>query len=121
MGVGPSFIILSTWFDKKQRGFVTSIWNTSHNLGGGLISPLAGFMLGIVGASHWRFAIYVFPALVAIAVALIVLVFVKGRPEEEGLPPLEETKQEQSNIDYYDLSSWQILTKYVFNNPGACQ
>ncbi|MFC2671378.1 MFS transporter [Limosilactobacillus vaginalis] len=119
MGVGPSFIILSTWFDKKQRGFVTSIWNTSHNLGGGLISPLAGFMLGIVGASHWRFAIYVFPALVAIAVALIVLVFVKGRPEEEGLPPLEETKQEQSNIDYYDLSSWQILTKYVFNNPGA--
>ena len=85
--------ILSTWFDKKQRGFVTSIWNTSHNLGGGLISPLAGFMLGIVGASHWRFAIYVFPALVAIAVALIVLVFVKGRPEEEGLPPLEETKQ----------------------------
>lgn len=119
MGVGPAFITLSTWFSKKERGFVTSIWNTSHNLGGGLISPLAGFMLGIVGASHWRFAMYVFPALVAIGIAILVLLFVKGRPEEEGLPPLQETKEEQNDIDYKDLSSWQILTKYVFNNPGA--
>lgn len=118
MGVGPAFITLSTWFDKKQRGFITSIWNTSHNIGGGLVSPLAGFMLGIVGASHWRFAIYIFPALVAIAIAALVLVFVKGRPEEEGLEPLEETKEEQSDIDYSDLSSWQILRRYVSITRG---
>lgn len=119
MGVGPSFIILSTYFDKKQRGFITSIWNCSHNVGGGLISPLAGFMLGIVGAAHWRFAMYVFPALVAILIACLVLWLVKGRPQEEGLPPLDETKEEERGIDYQDLSSWEILTKYVFNNPGA--
>ncbi|MDF7663966.1 MFS transporter [Bifidobacterium sp. ESL0763] len=119
MGVGPAFITLSTWFKKKDRGFITSIWNCSHNVGGGLVSPLAGFMLGVVGTGSWRFAYYIFPAIIAIIVAVVIYFLIKGRPEEEGLQPLEETKQEQGDVDFKDLSSWQILTKYVFTNPGA--
>ncbi|KFI46835.1 MFS transporter, OPA family, phosphoglycerate transporter protein [Bifidobacterium bohemicum] len=119
MGVGPAFITLSTWFKKKNRGFITSVWNTSHNVGGGLVSPLAGFMLGAVGTGNWRIAYYVFPAIIALVVAVVIYFLIKGRPEEEGLPPLEETTKEQEDVDYKDLSSWQILTKYVFPNPGA--
>ena len=118
-GVGPAFITLSTWFSKQERGWITAIWNCSHNVGGGLISPLAGFMMGMVGASHWRFAIYVFPALVALAIAILIAILIKERPEDEGLIPLAENKIVEKDLDYQHLSNWEILSKYVFNNPGA--
>lgn len=116
MGVGPAFITISNWFERKNRGFVTAIWNSSHNVGGGVVSPLIGFMLAIVGSKNWRFAYYIFPAIIALIISVVVLFLVKGKPEDEGLPPLEEY---HSEIDYKQLTSKEIMKEYVLKNKGA--
>ncbi|PAB00283.1 MFS transporter [Enterococcus canintestini] len=120
MGVGPAFITISNWFEKRNRGFITAIWNSSHNIGGGVVSPLIGFMLAIVGQKNWRFAYYVFPGLIALVVSFLLLFLVKGKPENEGLPPLKEHQISfDDNVSYETLSSKDILVKYVLKNKGA--
>lgn len=116
MGVGPAFITISSWFPKKSRGFITAIWNSSHNVGGGIVSPLVAFMLAIVGTQNWRIAYFAFPGIIAIVVSIILLFLIKGKPENEGLPPInvKETK-----INHQDMSSWEIMKKYVLTNKGA--
>lgn len=116
MGVGPSFITISNWFEKKNRGFITAIWNSSHNVGGGLISPLVAIGLVLVGSSNWRLAYYVFPAIIAVIISFCLLFLIKGRPEHEGLPPL---KDREEIVDSTELTSREIMTKYVLNNRGA--
>lgn len=116
MGVGPSFITISSWFPKKTRGFITAIWNSSHNIGGGIVSPLVAFMLVIVGSQNWRIAYYAFPAVIAIIISIILLFLIKGKPEYEGLPPVNE---QDIKVNHQDMSSWQIMKKFVLINKGA--
>ncbi|MFV0983311.1 MFS transporter [Latilactobacillus sakei] len=117
MGVGPAFIILSTYFDRKHRGFVTSIWNTSHNIGGGMVSPLVGAGLAFLGTANWRASYYIVPAVVALVIAALIFYLIKGRPQDEGLPALKENIVDEKKTN--GMSSWTIMTKYVFTNPGA--
>ena len=116
MGVGPSFITLSNWFEKKNRGLVTAIWNSSHNIGGGLVSPLVALGITIVGAENWRIAYFVFPGIIASMISILILFLIKGRPEDEGGAPLvEEQKNEETEV----LSSKDIFVKYVLKNKGV--
>ncbi|VAW24941.1 Glycerol-3-phosphate transporter, partial [hydrothermal vent metagenome] len=41
MGWPPSGRIMVQWFSIRERGTKMSFWNTAHNIGGGLIGPLA--------------------------------------------------------------------------------
>ena len=40
MGWPPSGRVLVHWFSVSERG-KTSIWNVAHNVGGGLMAPIA--------------------------------------------------------------------------------
>lgn len=127
MGVGPCFISMAKWYPKKERGMIGAIWNTSHNIGGGIVAPIvaAGFFL--VGPDHWQMASYFVPALVAVCGAAFVLTFVKDSPKNEGLPELQEIIPEDDCLDVVEkkdqapenMSSWQIFKTYVLPNKNV--
>ena len=41
MGWPPSGRVMVHWFSTRERGTRMSVWNVAHNIGGGLIGPLA--------------------------------------------------------------------------------
>ena len=106
------------WWSKSERGSIVSVWNVAHNIGGGLIGPL--FLLGLMLFNDdWRAAFYV-PAMGAMLVAGIVLLFLKDTPQSCGLPSIEDYHKDYPE-DYNkgheeELSAKDIFFKYVFNN-----
>ena len=80
-----------TWFSRSERGAWWSWWNVSHNLGGGIIAPLATLGIYLFGTWH---SIFFFPALISIVLAIITFVLLKDTPQSCGLPPIEEYKHE---------------------------
>ena len=49
MGWPPSGRVMVHWFSTNERGTKMSIWNVAHNIGGGLIGPLAVLGVAIFG------------------------------------------------------------------------
>lgn len=127
MGVGPSFITIANWFPKRIRGRVTAFWNVSHNIGGGIVAPIVGVALALVGNDNWRIANYIIPAAVAVVFTGVILLLGKGTPQQEGLPPLDEMlPEEKSAINAplnarapEDMTAFQIFYTYVFTNKNA--
>jgi OPA family phosphoglycerate-like MFS transporter len=128
MGVGPCFISMAKWYPKKERGIIGAFWNTSHNIGGGIVAPIvaAGFFL--VGQDNWQMASYMVPACVAMLGVAAVLFLVKGSPANEGLPELQNIVPEEDNIDALEkkdgeapekMSAWQLFKTYVLPNKNA--
>ena len=126
MGVGPAFITLASWYPKKERGRMTALWNISHNIGGGIVASVVTLGFFIFGKEHWKLAYYVFPAIIAIIFVIIILVLVKGKPENEGLPTMEEITGETQKVEVKhvpeeaaNLSARQIFVNYVLKNKHA--
>ena len=127
MGVGPCFISMAKWYPKKERGIIGAIWNTSHNIGGGLVAPIVTLGFFLFGSEHWQTASYLFPALIAIGGAIVVLSLVKGAPENEGLPALNKICPDDESLDTIvkkdkapeNMSSWQIFKTYVLPNKNV--
>lgn len=128
MGVGPSIITVGHWFSRTERGRASTMWNVSHNVGGGLVAPVVGAAMNFLGTEHWRIAAYIVPGLVAFIAVLLVLKLVKRRPAEEGLPTVEEISHEASVTERVlkktqerpkDMSAWEIFYKYVFKNENS--
>ena len=118
MGWPPSGRVMVHWFSLKERGTKMSLWNIAHNVGGGLIGPLA--ILGIALFNDWHAKLYL-PGLIALSIALLAYLLIRDRPEVCGLPPIEEFKNDYP--DNYSkqesdspISAKEIFVKYVFNN-----
>lgn len=50
MGWPPSGRVLVHWFSVSERGSKTAIWNVAHNVGGGLMAPIALFGIYLTGS-----------------------------------------------------------------------
>lgn len=106
------------WFSHKERGTKMSIWNVAHNIGGGLIGPLA--ILGLAIFNDWQSALY-FPAFIAFIIAIAVYFLMEDTPQSCGLPPIEKWKNDYPE-DYdqekseQELRGKEIFLNYVFNN-----
>ena len=117
MGWPPSGRTMVHWFSIKERGTKMAIWNVAHNIGGGLMAPLA--ILGVEIFADWHAKFY-FPGLVAMAIAGLIFILVRATPQSEGLPPIEQWKNdypedyEQSMENQY--SAMEIFNKYIFPN-----
>lgn len=61
MGAPACHIVIGKWFKKDQRGLVMSTWNTSHNIGGGLVGPLSAMALFTFGANNYK-SLFLVPA-----------------------------------------------------------
>ena len=91
MGWPPCGRSMGHWFSERERGLTFSIWNTAHNVGGGVAGYLAGWSANQWGG--WQFAFYV-PGALAIVGAIYLLVRLRDTPQSVGLPPIEEYKND---------------------------
>jgi OPA family glycerol-3-phosphate transporter-like MFS transporter len=121
MGWPPCGRVVVHWFSVKERGTRMSVWNIAHNVGGGLMAPLAIAGFAIFGS--WQSKLF-FPAFVALVIAFITYLLVRDTPQSCGLPPIEKYKGDQSlslaeNHDESlekELTTRQILMDYVLVN-----
>ena len=86
MGWPPCGKTMVHWFSANERGRVVSLWNTAHNVGGGLVAGFA--VVGVWLFDDWGAKFY-FNALIAAAIAVVVYVLLRDSPQTCGLPPVE--------------------------------
>ena len=126
MGWPPGGRVITHWFSTKERGVKVSFWNTSHNIGGGLLGLITGWgvtfalSLGLsAGLSHC-IGIFWLPAAIAIMVALIVYLLVRDTPQSCGLPSIEKFRNDYppnySKKSESVLKTKDIFFKYVLHN-----
>ena len=117
MGWPPCGRTMTHWFSDKERGVKMSIWNTAHNIGGGFIATIA--LIGVSMFDGWK-GIFYLPAIIAIIVGILYMIFAKDTPQSVGLPPIEEYKNDYPDVAVEDrereLSGKEILVKYVLCN-----
>ena len=117
MGWPPCGRTMTHWFSDKERGIKMSIWNTAHNIGGGLIATIAIIGVSIFGS--WK-GIFYLPGIIAVIIGVLFMFFAKDTPQSVGLPPIEEYKNDYPDVGTEDrekeLSGKEILFKYVLCN-----
>jgi OPA family glycerol-3-phosphate transporter-like MFS transporter len=91
MGWPPCGKSMVHWFSTRERGLTVSVWNTAHNVGGGLVASLA--LLGVTLFGDWRAKFY-FNALIAAIVAVGVYFLLQDTPQSRGLPSVEAYKND---------------------------
>lgn len=122
MGAGPAYVVLASWFPRKSRGVTTAIFNISHNVGGGLVAPIAGAGIAWLGTDHWQAAHFLVPVAIATIVAIIFYIFGTGRTYNEGLPPMSKILNNENEelvatkVENPDLTTWQIFSQYILKD-----
>jgi OPA family glycerol-3-phosphate transporter-like MFS transporter len=126
MGWPPGGRVMTHWFSSKERAIKVSFWNTSHNVGGGLLGLITGWgvtfalSLGLSAGLSQRLGIFWLPAAIALLVALIVYLLVRDTPQSCGLPSIESYRNDYSpnynNKSETVLKTKEIFFKYVLHN-----
>ena len=91
MGWPPCGRVMGHWFSESERGLTFSIWNTSHNVGGGIAGVLAAWAVQTFGG--WQYAFYV-PGVIAVVGAVYLFLRLRDTPQSVGLPPIEEFRND---------------------------
>ena len=128
MGWPPCGRVMTHWFSQNERGTMMSVWNCAHNVGGGLVGPMATY--GAVWFGSWLYGAheqfyflvgtFAFPAAVALFVALLAYVLLRDTPQSCGLQSIEAWRNDYPK-DYSEkheetLSTKDIFFKHVLNN-----
>lgn len=90
-GAPSGVVSMTQWFSHSERGRIYGIWSTAHSIGEGL--TFVG-LAALVTWFGWRGG-FIGPGLLCIAVALLLYVTMRDRPETHGLPPVNEWKGER--------------------------
>lgn len=117
MGWPPSGRVLVHWFSTSERGLKTSIWNCAHNVGGAGVGIAAAWALSVTN-NQWQSAFW-FPGILALVVAVIAFVLIRDTPESQGLPTIEEYRNDPAKTEEVDASGltvWQIVWRHVLTN-----
>lgn len=128
MGWPPCGRVMTHWFSQNERGTMMSIWNCAHNVGGALVGPMAAY--GAIWFGSWFYGAqteyyfligtYVFPAAVAIFIAILGYLLIRDTPQSCGLPSIEKYRNDYpknySEKSEEVLSTKEIFFKYVLNN-----
>ncbi len=119
MGWPASGRVLVHWFSTNERGWKTSIWNTAHNVGAAGLGVAAAAALSWT-ADDWRAAFW-FPAVIALVVAVVAFVLIRDTPESEGLPPIEEHRDDPAKVEIdgggdEQPSMWRFVRMHVLTN-----
>lgn len=117
-GWAPLTRSIGQWFSRNERGTVMGFWCTNYALGGVIASAIAGFAGEHYG---WRYSLYV-PAGVLGIVFLLFMWLHKEKPEDVGLPSIEdyhgvvEDVLSEDDVDELDgLNAFGIF-KHVVSN-----
>ncbi len=112
MGWPPCGRSMGHWFSERERGLTFSIWNTSHNVGGGIAGAVAAWAASRFGG--WQYAFFV-PGILAAIGAGYLFWRLCDTPQSVGLPPIEEY-----NNDYpqgkapHEVSERELTTRELF-------
>ncbi|MED5814454.1 MFS transporter [Mycolicibacterium sp. 050232] len=87
-GWSPTLSNMAQFFSIGERGRVLGLWSTNYAFGGLVAAPILGWVAYDVFGT-WRAAFFAGAAVVA-AVFVLVLLFQRNRPQDVGLPPIEE-------------------------------
>jgi OPA family sugar phosphate sensor protein UhpC-like MFS transporter len=90
-GWAPLAKNMGEFFSRRERGRVMGWWSTNYAFGGFIASSLAGLAIRWFGG--WRSAFWV-PGLTFFLIWLLFLLFQRNRPEDVGLPPIEQYHHE---------------------------
>lgn len=117
MGWPPCGRVMVHWFSIRERGTKMSIWNVAHNVGGGIIGPLA--ILGVAIFADWHSILY-FPGFVALGVAFIAWLLIRDTPQSCGLPNIEKFRNDYpdsySEKFEVEMTAKEIFMKYILKN-----
>ena len=118
-GWAPLAKNISYFFSQRERGVAMGWWCTNYAVGGIIAVVLAGYIGDYFG--DWRYAFYG-PAAVLFGIWVLFLILQKNRPEDVGLPPIEEYHGEKEAVlDAHDKpkeeleGSWETIFA-VFRN-----
>lgn len=112
-GAAPCNRLLVYWVPPKELATKTTIWNTSHSIGAGIVSVLCGYIIARTG--DWRLCFFIPAAIAAIGVVFIILT-IRDTPTSVGLPEIENTKTEIDDNDSPEAFR-KFIRKMVFKNP----
>ena len=121
MGWPPCGRVMTHWFSIKERGTWMSVWNCAHNVGGALVGPMATY--GAVWFGSWFYGAhsdhyfligsFVFPAAVAILIAIVAYCLIRDTPQPLGLPSIEKWSGHAAR-HYTEKSESVISVKEIF-------
>jgi len=86
-GWAPLAKNMGEFFSRRERGRVMGWWSSNYAFGGFIASSLAGLAISWCGG--WRYAFWV-PALTFFVICVLFILFQRNRPEDVGLPPIEQ-------------------------------
>lgn len=117
---GPAaYSTISRWTPTVKRGRYLGFWNMSHNIGGAIAGILA--LWGANAFFHGNVAgMFIFPAIIALIVGVLLMFVGKDEPEELGWNRVEEIFDEpvdEDNIESESMTKFEIFKKYVLKNP----
>jgi OPA family glycerol-3-phosphate transporter-like MFS transporter len=119
MGWPPCGRVMVHWFSTHERGTKMAIWNVAHNIGGGMVGPIA--ILAMAMFADWHAILYVH-GLFALAIAALIFLLVRDTPQSEGLPTIERFRDDYpithdySETEEKELSAKAIFLEHVLNN-----
>lgn len=110
---------MSEWFSRSERGVIMGWWCSNYAVGGLIASPFAGLAADTFGS--WRYAFFV-PALALFGIVVLFFLFQRNRPEDVGLPSIEEYHGEKPAVldenerpEEEPEGSWKVVGE-VFRN-----
>jgi OPA family sugar phosphate sensor protein UhpC-like MFS transporter len=118
-GWAPLTKNVSSFFSQRERGWVMGIWCTNFSVGG----LIALFVAGLAGEVFgYRYAFFV-PAGILFVIWLLFIILQRNRPEDVGLPSIEEYHGEpQAVLDADETpeeepeGSWKVIVE-VMTSP----
>lgn len=100
---------MSSWFSLRERGRVVGWWCTHYTVGAAIALPFAGWMMTLFGSPgtdaegqprivpYWPAAFWGCATVVAV-VGVVAWLLLRSRPEDLGLPPIEEYHGEPKSL-----------------------
>ncbi|MBL0173812.1 MAG: MFS transporter [Ignavibacteria bacterium] len=100
----------SGWFHIRERGVFSAIFGSMIQSGRALIFFLGGIIVAIL---PWQWVFFIPAATVALMSGMTYL-FVRDKPEDAGLQPLDTA---DATSDYTGTVDFRFVVKRVFTNP----
>jgi len=119
MGWPPCGRSMGHWYSESERGLTFSIWNTSHNVGGGVAGLIAAWAVTKYGG--WQYAFFV-PGILAAIGSCYIFWRLRDTPQSVGLPPIEEyrndygSEEKPGETPERDLTAKELFFDKVLTN-----
>ncbi len=118
-GWPPSGRVMVHWFSLRERGTKMAMWNVAHNIGGGMVGPIA--ILAMAVFADWHAILYLH-GYFALAIAIFIFLTVRDTPQSAGLCTIEKFHDDYPKAFEYsaahetEFSAKAIFFEYVLNN-----